>query len=62
MKTYSAPALLDLGTVHAVTAADQQPNQTDQIFNQGQVVGSNVGSLDACITPNRNPPPGSNCR
>lgn len=61
MTTYTAPFLADLGTVHALTAADQKPNQTDQIFNNGESIGTSQGSLDACISPTPNPQPGDAC-
>ncbi|MDT0632316.1 hypothetical protein RQM47_06580 [Rubrivirga sp. S365] len=50
MKPYTSPALIDLGHVRILTAADQTSAQTDQIFTNGQVVGTSNGSLDICTT------------
>ncbi|MDT0632314.1 lasso RiPP family leader peptide-containing protein [Rubrivirga sp. S365] len=61
MKTYSTPALADLGDVRTLTAADQQSTQTDQIFNNGESIGTSQGSLDACVSPSPNPQPGDTC-
>ncbi|MDT0630732.1 hypothetical protein RQM47_07095 [Rubrivirga sp. S365] len=61
MKQYNTPALADLGDVRAITAADQRTTQTDQIFNNGESIGTSTGSLDACVSPADNPQPGDMC-
>ena len=61
MSTYTPPALVDLGDVRTLTAADQTTVAVDQIFNNGQAIGSSVGSLDACVSPAKPPVPGSPC-
>ena len=46
-KTYSAPALADLGDVRSMTAFFNDPNQDDQINDNGNVtIGE--GSVDVC--------------
>ncbi len=53
MKTYSAPALADLGDVRSMTAAFGNPTQSDQIFINGVPQdGDTQGSQDLCNTPN----------
>ena len=45
MKTYTAPSLIDLGDVRTMTAFFSDPNQTDQINDNGNVTPGN-GSID----------------
>ncbi|MDT0633209.1 hypothetical protein RQM47_09620 [Rubrivirga sp. S365] len=61
MKTYTSPTIADYGDIRTVTAADQQSMQTDQIFNNGESIGTSTGSLDACVSPAPNPQPGDMC-
>ena len=45
MKTYTPPALADLGDVRTMTAFFNDPSQTDQISDNGNVSQGN-GSVD----------------
>ena len=47
MKTYNSPSLSDLGAIRSMTAFFNDPTQTDQINDNGDVtIGE--GSVDVC--------------
>lgn len=48
-KTYLAPELLVHGSVQHITAASEDSDRQDRIFNaSGMLTGTSTGSLDSC--------------
>ena len=49
MKDYTAPALVTLGDVRTLTAASSSTAPTDSVIDEnGNIIGTLTGSLDAC--------------
>ncbi|MFN3596564.1 MAG: hypothetical protein ACK41D_04765 [Rubricoccaceae bacterium] len=60
MKNYTTPQIAELGDVQQLTGIFGSSAQQDVLVNQnGEVVQTGTGSIDAC--PTQNPGPGGRC-